>query len=115
VVYPIDDRRPVEVDWGRLGTRVLQYIYIWTPKPECHFSCSSIAVLQFSSTKMISPATLLLSIGVIGLAAANPRSHNSPDAKHGAVASESSVCSQIGIDTFRAGGNAADSVRKVFL
>ena len=35
----------------------------------------------------------------------------SGDARHGAVASENSVCSQIGIDLMKAGGNAADAVR----
>ena len=30
--------------------------------------------------------------------------------KHGAVASESKVCSQIGIELMNAGGNAADAV-----
>lgn len=29
---------------------------------------------------------------------------------HGAVASESTTCSQVGIDIMRAGGNAADAV-----
>ncbi len=32
------------------------------------------------------------------------------DAKLGAVASESSVCSQIGIDVLKEGGNGADAV-----
>jgi hypothetical protein len=32
---------------------------------------------------------------------------------NGAVASESKVCSQIGIDTLKDGGNAADAVSKV--
>ena len=31
--------------------------------------------------------------------------------RHGAVASENKVCSQIGIDLLNAGGNAADAVR----
>lgn len=30
--------------------------------------------------------------------------------KHGAVASESKICSQIGINLMKAGGNAADAV-----
>ena len=34
---------------------------------------------------------------------------NAPDSK-GAVASESSICSNIGIDLFKQGGNAADAV-----
>lgn len=37
---------------------------------------------------------------------------STPDtgAKVGAVASESDICSKVGIDTFRVGGNAADAV-----
>lgn len=33
--------------------------------------------------------------------------------RYGAIASLSRVCSQIGIDTFKRGGNAADAVRNV--
>ena len=35
---------------------------------------------------------------------------DTPDDKQGAVASESKICSQIGIDLMNAGGNAADAV-----
>jgi hypothetical protein len=84
-------------------------------QPRFSFDLSSAAVLQLTSSKMFSPATLILSLGVVGQAVANPRPHNTTDAKHGAVASESSVCSQIGIDILKVGGNAADSVRKVFI
>lgn len=49
---------------------------------------------------------LLLSFGVV--AKGNPlSSHN---AKLGAVASESAVCSNVGIDMLKDGGNAADAV-----
>ena len=37
-------------------------------------------------------------------------------AKNGAVASESAVCSRIGVDLIKAGGNAADAVcMKIYL
>ena len=39
------------------------------------------------------------------------RGHHSNSDRKGAVASESSICSQIGIDLLRDGGNAADAVR----
>jgi len=45
----------------------------------------------------------------IGLATPVP-SYSVQDGTHGAVASESKVCSQIGIDIQKQGGNAADSV-----
>lgn len=41
----------------------------------------------------------------------NPQQHHASD-KLGAVASESSVCSQIGIDLLKAAGNAADAVSR---
>lgn len=40
----------------------------------------------------------------------NDRIYHHRHAIHGGVASESSVCSQIGIDLLRIGGNAADAV-----
>jgi gamma-glutamyltranspeptidase / glutathione hydrolase len=43
----------------------------------------------------------------------NPQ-HHARD-KLGAVASESSVCSQIGVDLLKAGGNAADAVSETCL
>ncbi|EDO00257.1 hypothetical protein SS1G_14127 [Sclerotinia sclerotiorum 1980 UF-70] len=42
-------------------------------------------------------------------------SKHTQDAKNGAVASESSICSQIGIDIMKEGGNAADSIVAVQL
>lgn len=42
-------------------------------------------------------------------AESSPVFHNEAD-KNGAVASESAVCSQIGIDLLKAGGNAADAM-----
>jgi gamma-glutamyltranspeptidase len=59
---------------------------------------------------MFSLVSFVLGLGVVGQAVAHPNSHNSTDAKHGAVASEAAVCSQIGIDILKKGGNAADSV-----
>ncbi|EPE30750.1 N-terminal nucleophile aminohydrolases (Ntn hydrolases) [Glarea lozoyensis ATCC 20868] len=55
-------------------------------------------------------ASFVLGLSVVGLAVAHPKSHNSTEAKRGAVASEAAVCSQIGIDILKAGGNAADSL-----
>ncbi|KAF2429864.1 gamma-glutamyltranspeptidase [Tothia fuscella] len=44
------------------------------------------------------------------LALTSPLTYTSSPAKHGAVASESDICSRIGIDIFEVGGNAADSL-----
>ncbi len=59
-------------------------------------------------------ACALLLPPLLDQAAANPlpraRQHYAPDSL-GAVASESSICSSIGIDLLRQGGNAADAVR----
>lgn len=52
-----------------------------------------------------------LLVGAIAqLTAAHPKA---ADAKLGAVASESSVCTKIGINILKKGGNAADSVSNV--
>ena len=56
---------------------------------------------------MLSPWTLLGALAVSQLALANPVPGQD---KLGAVASESAVCSKIGIDLLKAGGNAADAV-----
>jgi len=58
---------------------------------------------------MLFSSFALLYLGIfIGAALANPLKHG--NAKTGAVASESSVCSNIGADVLREGGNAADAV-----
>ena len=43
-----------------------------------------------------------------------PEQYHESD-KKGAVASESAVCSKIGVDLIRIGGNAADAVSRCFL
>jgi len=70
------------------------------------------------------PLRFALSLAFLGLATARlsvPRSDYRLGARHyqendklGAVASESSVCSQIGIALIKAGGNAADAVCLLF-
>ena len=57
-------------------------------------------------------SALLLGLGAVGrLVTASPfQPHPHGDAKLGAVASEAAVCTEIGIDILKAGGNAADSV-----
>jgi len=54
---------------------------------------------------------LVLNTLLVGLAAqlVSARPKNT-DAKLGAVASESAVCSKIGTDILKSGGNAADAV-----
>jgi len=52
--------------------------------------------------------SVLLGFGLTAVAWANSKS--SCDQELGAVASESSVCSAIGIDILKEGGNAADAV-----
>ena len=59
---------------------------------------------------MISPWTLLGALAVAQIALANPVPVCAGQDKLGAVASESSICSNIGIDLLKAGGNAADAV-----
>jgi len=51
----------------------------------------------------------LLQVGLLAHAGLATPFH-SKDPKLGAVASESSVCSEIGIDTLKKGGNAADAL-----
>lgn len=69
-------------------------------------SSSSLPLLLFS-INMLFTTSILLSLGLVAQATS---SHHKQDAKLGAVASESSVCSQIGVDTLEKGGNAADAV-----
>lgn len=55
--------------------------------------------------------SILLSFGLFLKAWAIPPHPHPPGPDHlGAVASESSVCSNIGIDILKEGGNAADAV-----
>lgn len=65
-------------------------------------------VLLFS--KMLLSHTLI-SLALFSGAWATPARPTQRD-KLGAVASESSVCSNIGIDILKEGGNAADAVRR---
>lgn len=59
--------------------------------------------------KMLILNTLLLGLGLaVQLASAHPAKNT--DAKLGAVASESAVCSKIGTDILKSGGNAADAI-----
>ena len=69
------------------------------------------------------PLCFLLWVFVCSLALAAPpqqvlldgfQSQQAENNRLGAVASENRVCSQIGIDMLKAGGNAADAVR-IFL
>ena len=50
-----------------------------------------------------------------GLPAASEPEQYHESNKKGAVASESAVCSKIGVDLIRTGGNAADAVGQCFL
>lgn len=57
---------------------------------------------------------LFLNTLLVGLAAHLASAHpKNTDAKLGAVASESAVCSKIGTDILKIGGNAADAVSHV--
>jgi gamma-glutamyltranspeptidase len=59
--------------------------------------------------KMLLSQAILLSFGLFnGVALASPLKEAT--AKTGAVASESKVCSTIGADVLKEGGNAADAV-----
>lgn len=66
-----------------------------------HFSLRNFSTAMFLPSFLISPGLL-----------SSSWSYPTPagDQKLGAVATESSVCSQIGIDILREGGNAADAV-----
>lgn len=64
---------------------------------------------------MFSKVLRILALGVIAQVASAPDSTKHPDAKLGAVASESSICSKIGIDILKKGGNAADAVSSMRL
>ncbi len=59
---------------------------------------------------MFLPWILLGALAVTQVALANPIPVCAGQDKLGAVASESSICSNIGIDLLKAGGNAADAV-----
>jgi len=52
----------------------------------------------------------ILLLGLSALVSAHPKQ---AVGANGAVASESEVCSQIGIDTLKDGGNAADAVSNI--
>lgn len=60
--------------------------------------------------------TLVISVaqGVVQHLIAHPQHHGERD-KSGAVASENKICSQIGIDLLKMGGNAADAVSSAYL
>ena len=62
---------------------------------------------------MLLPTPLLLALGIVTQAAWAKVQPTCDDAQLGAVATESSVCSQIGIDVLKDGGNAADAVSPV--
>jgi len=62
---------------------------------------------------MLSALSLLGALAVTQVALANPVPVCAGQDKLGAVASQSSICSNIGIDLLKAGGNAADAVRKM--
>ena len=66
---------------------------------------SSSAPSSRNSLRLMAP---LLSYLTSQLALASPFYHHAPQL--GAVASESDICSQIGVDTLKAGGNAADAL-----
>lgn len=62
---------------------------------------------------MLSALSLLGALAVTQVALANPIPVCAGQDKLGAVASESSICSNIGIDLLKVGGNAADAVRNM--
>lgn len=62
---------------------------------------------------MLFSTPLLLALGVATQGAWANQDPACDDATLGAVASESSVCSQIGIDVLKEGGNAADAVSSI--
>ncbi|KAG9231907.1 putative gamma-glutamyltranspeptidase 1 [Amylocarpus encephaloides] len=77
------------------------------------FFRSFFVVFSIGCFKMFSSAVVLFGLGVVGrLVAASPINgfRTKSNAKLGAIASESSICSAIGIDILKAGGNAADSL-----
>ena len=51
-----------------------------------------------------------LTLAATQIALGLPSTQQTGDAKLGAVASENKICSNIGIELLRAGGNAADAV-----
>ncbi len=72
-----------------------------------------LTLLTFSvpiSSWLLSQPQALLDILTTHPYHSHPRLGNPPHDRLGAVASENKVCSQIGIDILRAGGNAADAL-----
>ena len=81
------------------------------PYPVTLFQSSSAIVCNFSSMLLL---RLLARVVVFATAAcAHPRP-TCGDGERGAVASESAVCSNIGISILKEGGNAADAVRSFY-
>ncbi len=64
---------------------------------------------------MFSKVLRILALGFITQVASATDSTKHHDTKLGAVASESSVCSKIGIDILKKGGNAADAVSSIYI
>jgi hypothetical protein len=89
----------------------LEFFFSSLPLP----SRSLLSVCQRALRFNMLLSTLLLQLGVAAVAKATSAHHNttSADPKLGAVASESSVCSNIGIDMLKEGGNAADAVSSI--
>jgi len=90
------------------------------PRHFARFLCSPSAVcIHIIILALVQAVCGLASSPLINQAAANPlpglHDHQRPQQQYetghvGAVASESSICSQIGIELLREGGNAADAV-----
>ena len=73
--------------------------------------------MRHASRRRIALITLCLwavlaafALAATQVALENPESQILEDGKLGAVASENKICSQIGIDLLKVGGNAADAV-----
>ena len=65
----------------------------------------------FSTWKYaIAWVSVLGDVGVLSAASQFPLHNRDQGSQRGAVASENTLCSQIGINLFNAGGNAADAV-----
>ena len=69
---------------------------LWSVRLEIYLVCASafIAIIYLATSHL-----LLLQV-------------NRESIDHGAVACENKICSQIGVDLLKAGGNAADAVRQ---
>lgn len=63
----------------------------------------------FSVSCVVAGVSALLGQAIAGPLPGRPAQYHKKD-DHGAVASEVGVCSQIGIDFLKKGGNAADAV-----